>query len=195
MNSLHLGAKNKLHIIVECHLLKGFRCGCGESFAVFLVPRSMSFPLREIRRTVRVAQITVLSIRHQPLTGLCKEVFKRFRGKDSIPFLFEDYPQIAQLCCDDSLIVYLQQCVQFLSQRFQLLFNLFVSHFWQLSEISIKRMECENRNATVWITVRPLVSLRGIVDGQDLQHALARQRNPIYHLSQVTEIAYAKTRF
>ena len=56
-------------------------------------------------------------------------------------------------------------------------------------------MECENRNATVWITVRPLVSLRGIVDGQDLQHALARQRNPINHLSQVAEIAYAKTRF
>ena len=70
----HLRVEHILHVIPEACFGILFCARCREGFAVFLVPRVVSGPLREVGRSVAVAQTAVLCIRHEPCLSVFEEV-------------------------------------------------------------------------------------------------------------------------
>ena len=122
-----------------------------------LVERMMVGPLAEVCRAIFVAQIAILSVRHQPRFCLLKECLKLGRSHHSLAFLLIYYAQIFVLGVVHALIVNLRQGVEFLAQGLKPFAFGLVGNRRQGVEVGILRMQREDAYAAVGIRVGPCV--------------------------------------
>ena len=149
-------------------------------------------PLPEVGRTVSVAQRGVSGIGHKPGISLIEELFEITGTQYPLSLLLKEQAQVIHLGSHDLLIVYLRQCVEPLSYSLIVFALRGILEGWQLREVHILRMESEDGYATIRIGVVPVVMKRGVVDGQNLQHALSGTGHEVNHLLQVAKVAHPK---
>ena len=63
----------------------------------------------------------------------------------------------------------------------------------QLAQVGILRMQGKDADAAIGIAVGPGVGHGGVVDGQYLEHALARRGHQVGHGHEVAEVAHSET--
>ena len=134
-----------------------------------------------------VALVEELGIGLQPLAVLLKERLVLLGGEEGILVLLEERLEEDGLGVIDVLVIGDLEGVELrlLCLVFLLLRRRQATH---LLDIDIYRMEREDGNSVVRITVEVIMTERGIVDRQGLDHLLARSRSPVCHLLEVLEL-------
>ena len=149
-------------------------------------------PLREFGRTILLAQIAILGVRHEPRLRLVEELLEAGRRQHLAAFLAVQYVEVFCLGVVDAFVVDLRQGVELLAQGFKPFALFLVTDCGQGVKVGVLRMQREDAYAAVRIRVGPGVRGGGVVDGQQLQHALLCQGNPVDHLLQVAEVAHTE---
>ena len=117
MGGMHLAVKVVLHIAPEVG-----------HFLVRLGQRLR--PCRELCRTVEVAIVAEFRVRLQPLFVILTELLVGSSTFHCCPFLSKQYLQILQFGTEHTFIVNLRQCVQLLTQLFEVCSLFFIFDFW-----------------------------------------------------------------
>ena len=151
VNLAHLGVQQVLNEIEERHLLIYSRARRGEGIAIILVPCVMVGPLGVVGRSIQVAQVAILGVRHQPLFVLLEEFLVFGRGHDLLPLLGEEQFQISRLGFVHAFIVNLCQGIQFLSQLFETFPFLGVSKGGKVLQTDILGMEGKDADSGIGI--------------------------------------------
>ncbi len=112
MSGAHLVVQYKLCIIIKSHVAELLRARVQQSSAVSLVPLLVSIPFSEVHASVFVAEVAVLSIRHEPVFILLQELFKVERLQYLFAFLFKNDAQIFRLCIVHPFVVNLFQSIK-----------------------------------------------------------------------------------
>ena len=125
-------------------------------------------PLREVGRSILVAEIAVLPIRHEPLLRFLEKRLKGLALHHLIAFLSKEFVEIFRLGCIDALIVDFGQRIQLFAQLLKVGSALLVLECGQLGEIDILRMESKDADTAIRIRIGPTVRDGSVVDGQHL---------------------------
>ena len=95
----------------------------------------------------------------------------------------------------NSLVIETLESVERLSFRLELLCFGCIFHLSEERGIDIDRMQGHNRDTRIGIGVSPGAGGPGIVDRQQLYHALLCDGGPIYQLSDIGKITYTIASF
>ena len=202
-NTFELGMQNILKEIQERYFrIRLTRHGTKFTNTV-LVEYGIFLPLCKIGSPVRVTQITIGGIGHQPRLVLCEELLIFRGGQDRFPFLLEVFPAIFYLIPDSLFIIYGIQSIQFglLPSEKSHLFRICqprctaVRLDAQIGQTDIHRMKSINRNGAIRIRISTGMRRRRVVHREHLDDALVRFLGPIHQHAQITQIADSKALF
>ena len=145
--------------------------------------------LKEIVVLLRlfVTLMKELGVWLQPLAVLRKESLILLGGEEGILVLLEERLEEDGLGVIDVLVISDLEGVELRLLRFVFLL-LRRRQAAHLLDIDIYRMEREDGNGIVRITVEVIMTERGIVDRQGLNHLLARSRSPVCHLLEILKL-------
>ena len=159
------------------------------------MPCLVALPCREVYVAEGVAQMTVLSVRHEPVFIVLEKLLEVESLHHLLSLLLEDDAQIVRLGIVHTFIVYLLKLVKLLAQSLKLGSFLLVGNLRQLTQVGILRVQGEDADAGVRVGVSPSVGRCGVVDRQHLQHLLLGFSHPVNHHLQVAEISHAEASF
>ena len=190
---LHLLVQNELHEVEKLHVLVRLGFRVGQILALSLIPDIMVWPLSEVGSTILVAQVRILCVRHEPLLCFQNESLEIGSRHYLFTFLFEYLVQVIDLEIIYLFIIYLGQAVQLFTFLLCRSTSLGILQLWKCMKISIHRMDGEDADAAIWITVRPGMGDGGIIDWQKLKNFLTGRCHKINHGLEITEIAHSGT--
>ena len=153
---------------------------------------SLSRPLRKLCRTILVAVDAEACIGLQPLTVLFDETLVVCRTLCLGTLLLIDEMQVIHLGLEHALIVNLRQGIQFLTQLFEPVSFLLVFYLWQLSEVTILRMQSIDTDTIVRIGILPHTRHIRIGNGQNLKNTLFGLVTPVNHQLQIAKVTNAE---
>ena len=179
-----------LHIVVESHLLL---VALGKCCASFLNKLREGCPLRKICCLILVAQHREYRIRHQPRTILLLEVAVRLALHTTSTQLLVHLAEILHLRLHYALIIHLWQSIQLRLQSLHLGSVGIATQVAHVAQAKIQRMQSKARQGIIWIGVRPGQRHRGVVDRQNLNHALTSLCAPVTQELKVGKFAHAET--
>ena len=116
MRRQQLRVQNILHIIKERHVAILLCSRCAQRRSVGLAPLRVSLPLRTVGRAVFVAQVSIISIRHEPFLCSMKKRTESLAHQHSSPFLTIDGAEIGQLSLIHAFVVQFRQRVKLFLQ-------------------------------------------------------------------------------
>ena len=134
-----------------------------------------------------------MCVRNQPQFSILEESLVFGCLHHLFTFLIEDLAQVIYLEIIYFLVIYLIQCVQLSTCLLSLSTSLGILQLRESMEVGILRMNSEDADAAVWITVGPCMGDGGIIDRKELEHLLTGRSHKINHGLQVTEVTNTGT--
>ena len=168
------------------------RVGISHSVRQLLVGMELEVFIEFFRLFVAFAQ--ELGIGLQPSGVLCFECLVFVGSEERILVLLEEGFEEDHLRVVYILVVRDAQSIEFgfLCLIFLLLRRREFAHFL---DIDVYRMEGKDGNGVVWITVEVIMTQRGIVDRQGLDHLLTCSSSPVRHFLEVLELTDTESFF
>ena len=113
-----------------------------------------------------------MCVRNQPQFSILEESLVFGCLHYLFTFLIEDLAQVIYLEIIYFLVIYLIQCVQLSTCLLSLSTSLGILQLRESMEVDILRMNSEDADAAVWITVGPCMGDGGIIDRKEMEHLL-----------------------